>query len=68
MFNTSTLLLSLVFSAIGAGYFLYGKRQQQIVPLLSGLVLSIFPYFISNTLLMLLVGAALLAVPFIIVL
>ncbi len=68
MTNTTALLLSVVFSAIGAAYFLYGKRQQQVVPLLSGLVLCVFPYFITNTLAMLLVGGALLAAPFLIVL
>ncbi len=66
MFTTTALILSVVFGAFGTAYFIYGKRQQQIVPLLAGVVLCVFPYFISNTLLMVLVGVALLVTPFII--
>jgi len=50
--NTTQLLLGAIFSSIGLGYFLYGKKQKMIVPFIVGLVLMIFPYFIeSNTLL-----------------
>lgn len=66
MFTTTALILSVVFGALGTAYFVYGKRQRQIVPLLAGVMLCVFPYFISNTLLMVLVGVALLATPFII--
>jgi hypothetical protein len=31
----TTLMLSILFGSIGAGYFLYGKKQQQFVPLLT---------------------------------
>lgn len=59
-----TLLLSVVFSAIGFGYFLYGRRQQAVVPLLSGLALMIYPYFIANLWLLIGVGIALSAIPY----
>ena len=50
--NTTQLFLGVIFSSIGLGYFLYGKKQKMIIPLTVGLVLMIFPYFIeSNALL-----------------
>jgi uncharacterized membrane protein len=64
MMNTSQLLLSVLFSSIGLGYFIYGKKQKNIVPFLCGLILMIFPYFIENTGLLILIGAAVLAIPY----
>jgi len=36
MFNTSFLFASLVWGAIGAGYFIYGKKQRSFVPMIGG--------------------------------
>ena len=46
--STSLLLLGVLFSSLGFGYFLYAKRQREPVALASGLVLMICPYFFSN--------------------
>jgi predicted membrane protein len=62
--NTSLLLWSLLFSSIGLGFFVYGKKQKAVVPLLSGLGLMIYPYFVSNTLLLVAIGAALSVLPY----
>lgn len=35
--NTTQLLLGVLFSSIGLGYFIYGKKQKVIVPLVCGL-------------------------------
>jgi len=48
------------------GYFVYGKKQQRVVALLSGVLLCVFPYFVSNVILMVLVGFVLIALPFIV--
>lgn len=64
--STSSLLLSLLFGAVGTAYFIYGKRQESYVPLFAGLGLFVFPMFISNVWLTLLVGGALCAAPFVI--
>lgn len=64
--STSSLLLSVLFGAIGTAYFVYGKRQEQYVALFAGIGLVVFPMFISNAWLMTLAGAALLAAPFLI--
>ncbi len=61
--NTSVLLLGVVFSSIGFGYFLYGKKQQQTMPLLCGIVLMIYPYFIDSAALLTAIGLVLCAAP-----
>ncbi|HEX9879306.1 MAG TPA: hypothetical protein VGB25_03830, partial [Candidatus Binatia bacterium] len=45
---TTMLLSSTLFGSIGVGYFIYGKKQAQFVPLLSGIFLCVYPYFVSN--------------------
>ncbi|MBI1284895.1 MAG: hypothetical protein GC183_11225 [Thiobacillus sp.] len=62
--NTSLLLWSLLFSSIGLGFFIYGKRQKAVVPLLSGLGLMIYPYFVSSSILLVAIGVALMALPY----
>ena len=62
--NTSLLLWSLLFSSIGLGFFVYGKKQKAGVPLFCGLGLMIYPYFVSNTILLVAIGAALMALPY----
>ncbi len=64
MGSTSALFWGMVFGSFGLGYFIYGKKQQRLVPLFCGVLLMVFPYFVSSTLAMLLVGAALCAAPF----
>ena len=62
--NTSSLLWSLLFSSIGLGFFVYGKKQKAVVPLLSGLSLMIYPYFVSNTILLVAIGIVLSVLPY----
>ena len=59
----TTLMLSILFGSIGAGYFIYGKKQQQCVPLLTGLALCVYPYFLSNGYAIAVVGILLTVVP-----
>ena len=58
------LLWGLLFGSIGLGYSIYGKKQRAAVPLVCGLALMVFPYFVSNTWVLVGVGAALMAVPY----
>ncbi|MDR3412664.1 MAG: hypothetical protein P4L87_17260 [Formivibrio sp.] len=62
--NTSSLFLGLLFSSIGFGFFIYGKKQKTLVPLLCGLVLMVYPYFISNWMLLVAIGVALMVIPY----
>jgi len=42
------------------GFFIYGKKQQAMIPLFGGLLLIAISYFIESALYMSLAGAALL--------
>jgi len=54
----------MLYGSIGLGFFVYGKRQRAVVPLVCGLALMVFPYFVSNTILLVVIGAVLIAVPY----
>ena len=58
-----TLIFGLIFGAIGTVYFVYGKRIQEPLFLIVGFALCIYPYFFSNVVLVLLIGAVLAAIP-----
>jgi hypothetical protein len=60
-----SLLLNLMFSAIGSGYLVYAKKQYSARFAIFGALLAVFPYFVENVLLMVLIGAALAAAPFV---
>ena len=53
-----------MFGSVGLGFFVYGKRQKAVVPLVCGLALMLFPYFVSDTVALVAVGAALVAIPY----
>ncbi len=62
--DTSSLLWALLFGSIGLGFFIYGRKQKRVVPLVCGLVLMIFPYFVANTILLVILGMALVVLPY----
>ena len=62
----TTLIFSILFGSIGMGYFVYGKKQQEALPLLAGIVLCIFPYFVSNVYIMVLAGIIIAVLPWVI--
>jgi dolichol kinase len=61
---STSLIIGVLTGAFGVGYFIYGKRQQQIVPLLAGILLCIYPYFVDNLIISLVIAAVLLIAPF----
>ena len=62
MGSEAWLLWGVAFGSIGLAYFVYGKKQQRFVPLLCGIALMVYPYFISNTVLLVAVGLMISAV------
>jgi hypothetical protein len=54
----------LLFGSFGLGFFVYGRKQKAVVPLVCGLVLMIFPFFVSNTVLLIAIGGMLIVVPY----
>lgn len=57
------LLLGVVFSAIGVGYIIYGKRTTEIPTLVAGFVLLLFPMFTGTLWVLLVVGVAAILAP-----
>lgn len=60
-FDGNSLILSLVIGCVGFVCFVYGKRQQRFPQMLAGVVLSVYPYFVSNLILMAAIAVAILA-------
>jgi hypothetical protein len=60
----SAMLWSVLFGSVGLGYFIYGKKQQRGMPMLAGFALMVFPYLVSNSILMVIIGVVLMALPF----
>lgn len=64
MMSTANLLWGLLFGAIGLGFLVYARRERSPVPLVAGLALSIYPFFVSNTLWLVVIGVVLTAAPY----
>jgi len=64
--NSTTLIIGVFAGCFGLAYFVFGKRQAQVIPLLCGIGLCAIPYFIGNIPLLIVVCLALIIAPFII--
>jgi hypothetical protein len=64
MTDTSTLLWGVIFGSVGLGFFIYGRKQQAVVPLVVGIALFVVPYVISNVYYLVLAGLLLVALPY----
>ena len=62
--DTSMLLWGVIFGSVGLGFFIYGRKQQAVVPLVAGIALFVVPYVIANPYLLLLAGVVLVALPY----
>ena len=56
-FDPNSFMASLLVSSIGFVLVVYGKRMARIPQLAVGVVLSVFPYFVSGAVWILLLGA-----------
>ena len=48
-FNWANLISGLLFGSIGFMAFMYGKKEKSAKPLIIGIILMVYPYFVSNT-------------------
>lgn len=64
--SMTTIVISLVAGLVGSAYFMYGKKNCNFKMLLSGVALCVVPYFISNTILLVVACLAMAATPFVI--
>jgi len=62
--SESSLFPGLLFGSIGTGFLLYGRKQRAVVPLLCGLALIIYPFFVSSSTLLVVIGVVLIAIPY----
>jgi len=61
----ATLYFSIVTSALGMAYIVYGRRRAKMVPVIAGVLLCFYTYFVDGWLWLSIVGAALALAPFI---
>jgi len=60
-FSTAGLIWTVIFNGIGFIAFVYGKKNSFMKPLLIGIGLMAYPYFVQSTNMIFLVGAGLTA-------
>jgi hypothetical protein len=61
MFTGSFLFASLLWSSIGLGYFIYGRKQGLWVPMVGGLIMIGASYLAGTALIMSLISVATMA-------
>lgn len=64
--SPATLLVILLASALGTGYFVYGKKQGRAAPMLAGAALCVYPYLFDSFWALVLVGLGIALVPFVV--
>ena len=52
VFYTHFLFASLIWGSIGVGYFIYGKRQTSLIPMIGGVLLIAASFLVSSALIM----------------
>ena len=57
--NPSALFGSLLFGTIGVGVFMYGRKMVLYKPMVIGIALMAYPYFVPQTWLIYTIGCAL---------
>ena len=59
MMNTANIFASVIFGSIGFAAFIYGKKQSSFKALVIGVVLMVYPYFVTNAIAVYAIGVAL---------
>ena len=60
-FSTAEILAGFIFGSAGFVAFIYGKRQHLWKPMLVGLALMAYPYFVADPIALVAIGVALTA-------
>ena len=60
------LFAGMIAGVFGMAYFVYGKRQTKFAPMMCGVALCVYPYFIDSLVWLCVIGAVLLVVPFVV--
>ena len=62
----TNLFIGMIISTVGVGYVMYGRRQTKFAPVIAGVVLCIYPYFVDDWVWLIVIGVPLLVAPFLI--
>ena len=60
-FSAAKIFAYIIFGAIGFVVFVYGKKNKFFRPMIIGVALMVYPYFISGTFFLYFTGIALIA-------
>jgi len=64
--STTVIVINLLAGLVGTAYFMYGKKIYNYKILCCGLALCVVPYFIGNTILLIIACLVMAAAPFVI--
>jgi hypothetical protein len=62
--SAANIFIVVIFSLVGLAAFRYGKKNAEVRPLVLGVLLMVYGYFVSNAWVSLLVGGVLTALIF----
>lgn len=65
-FDSTNLIVNVFAGIVGVAYVMYGKKQQKLVPLISGVGLCVLPYVIESNTVLICVCVGLAIAPFLI--
>lgn len=60
LFEPSYLFANLLWGSVGGGYWIYGKKQREMVPMIGGIAMIVVSCFVSSWLLMSLISLGLM--------
>lgn len=61
--DTWNILIGALLGVIGMGYIIYGRNQMHAMPVIAGILLCIFPYFVPHLWITLPLAAGVMALP-----
>lgn len=59
--SVASLVIGILAGIVGFSLFLYGKKSRAMKPMLIGVALMVYPYFVSSALWSALIGVGLIA-------
>ncbi len=62
----ASLFIGFMAGVVGVAYFVYGKRQVKFMPMLCGVALCAYPYFVDGLGWTIAIGLVLAGLPFVI--
>jgi len=58
--SSGFLFASLLWASVGVGYWIYGKKQREMMPMIGGVAMIAVSYFVNGWLLMTLICIAMM--------